>query len=256
MKEVIFLRSLQVYALFMFIPAIYYLYSNDSLYLLIFSLSVYGIQQFVGFNAFMHRYVSHRTYETSKVNVIIMALLSTFTMVGSPVGWAYIHRAHHKYESGPFDPHCPVHMGLFKSFFCLWYFTEKRQRECRVSIKDVIKDPVLSFFNSFWVIINVSIQILVLCCFGFKIYAVTILIPMFLHTVVVYYFLIFYLHNFGYKLNYGVKSVSTNSTLVNILSLGEGLHNNHHTHSGKSNTKIFKTEKDPVSTFIDLIRTK
>lgn len=245
-------RALQVFVLLATIPALISLANNELLEYLWISVIIYSVQQFFGFNAFMHRYVSHRAYKTTPFMINLMGLLSVNTMVGSPVSWAYIHRAHHKYENTKKDPHCPNHMGTLKAFFCLFYFDEKRQKESRVSIKDVVKDKELAFFNEHWIFLSFVPQFTVAFSFGLNVYAILFLIPMFLHTVVIYYFLITHVHRTGYKTYDG--TTATNSKLMNIVSLGEGFHNNHHANPGRANTS-FK-DFDLVFWFIEKIRIK
>lgn len=252
MSENKVLLSLQVYSLVMIVPTLNMLLTTNMFIYLWISLLIYSIQQFFGFNAFMHRYVSHRTYETKSIYLWIMGFISTLTMVGSPLGWAYIHRAHHRYEDTSLDPHSPSHMGFFKSFFCLLYFNDEKQKESRVAIKDIVRHPILSFFNKYWIFIVLSIHSSIFLLFGFDIYAIVILLPMFLHTLVIYYFLIYHLHSFGVRDHH--VTTATNSTLVNVLSLGEGQHNNHHYKPGRYDTSMYNRRKDPVAWFIKKIK--
>lgn len=252
MNEGKFLLLYQIFILVMIVPALYFLERSGNLQYLCISLPVYMIQQFFGFNVFMHRYVAHRSFETKSIYLAIMGFLSVFVMVGSPLSWAFIHRAHHKYEDTTLDPHCPTHMGKIKSFFCLAYFDVFRQRESRVSIKDIFKHPVLSFFNEFWAVLLVATHLLVVGLLGFEIYAALILVPAFLHTLIVYYFLIIHLHTLGYRAHH--NTTATNSWLVNFLSLGEGLHNNHHYKPMRWNTSMSDRQKDPVAWFINKIK--
>jgi stearoyl-CoA desaturase (delta-9 desaturase) len=52
-------------------------------------------------------------------------------------------------------------------------------------------------------------------------------------------------HSIGY-INFKMKDTSRNLFPVDLLMLGEGLHNNHHKHSGRANFGWKKFEFDPV----------
>lgn len=253
MNDLNSVKTLQVFTLAMAPIAFYFLYIADNLSWLWLSLLVYSIQQFFGFNAFMHRYVSHNTYKTTKPWLYFMGYLSVFTGVGSPLSWSWIHRAHHKYEDTELDPHSPKRMGWFKAFFCLFYLDENKYKDVKVPLKDVICKKELRFFNKHWLKLNLATQILLLYFFGSTVYFSVIVIPMFLHIIIIYYFLITYCHRYGSRTTY--RTSATNSKLMHILSLGEGLHNNHHSWEPSSRDSFIRGEIDPVAEFIDRIRT-
>lgn len=83
-----------------FFPALYYLIVAHPQLLWV-SLGVYCVQQLVGFNAYLHRLVSHRSYQTYKPIEGVMGVLSVLCLTGSPISWAWIHRAHHRYSETP-----------------------------------------------------------------------------------------------------------------------------------------------------------
>ena len=59
-------------------------------------------------------------------------------------------------------------------------------------------------------------------------------------------------HSIGY-INFKMKDTSRNLFPVDLLMLGEGLHNNHHKHGGRANFAWRKFEFDPVYLIIRLL---
>jgi stearoyl-CoA desaturase (delta-9 desaturase) len=60
-------------------------------------------------------------------------------------------------------------------------------------------------------------------------------------------------HGNGYR-NHDTDDRSTNSWIANIISLGEGWHNNHHANPKDWDNKKLWWEYDPISKFINLIK--
>ena len=59
-------------------------------------------------------------------------------------------------------------------------------------------------------------------------------------------------HEIGYR-NFNVKDTSKNLMPIDLLMLGEGLHNNHHMHAGRANFGWKKWEFDPTYPVIWLL---
>lgn len=61
----------------------------------------------VGHNAGLHRYFSHSSFKLTKFWHIFLTFTSTFVAFGSPLGYAVIHKTHHRYSDTLHDPHQP-----------------------------------------------------------------------------------------------------------------------------------------------------
>src|SRR5688572_9627748 len=59
-------------------------------------------------------------------------------------------------------------------------------------------------------------------------------------------------HKIGY-INFKMKDTSHNLFPVDLIMLGEGLHNNHHKHGGRANFAWRKFEFDPVYLIIRML---
>jgi fatty-acid desaturase len=53
----------------------------------------------------MHYLFSHGVYKTWRPLEIILALLGSLTMIGSPIQWCIAHEAHHRFADTKLDPH-------------------------------------------------------------------------------------------------------------------------------------------------------
>lgn len=73
-------------------------------------------------SSYAHRTLAHGTIEwkSSKLEwfQIFMCVASG---IGSPLGWAAVHRMHHAYLDTEKDPHSPWQIGFFRSYFHLWW---------------------------------------------------------------------------------------------------------------------------------------
>ena len=62
-----------------------------------FMLVFYLIRMF-SITAFFHRYLSHKTFKTSRIMQFIFVLLGTMSAQRGPLWWAAHHRYHHRYN--------------------------------------------------------------------------------------------------------------------------------------------------------------
>lgn len=203
----------------------------------------------VGVSITLHRYYSHKSFEFSFAFVKwISTLISVFSLRGSPIGWAYIHRLHHPYADTEKDPHSPYNLGL-KLFF----------------LKDV--EPHSSKMNIFMVKDMMSKEHL----FINKYYFLLILMWLFLLAVInpslIYFAWIlpiaivqfsqasfnYFAHTSGYR-NKESKDKSTNNVFLWPFILGDAWHNNHHTNAGSFTTKEKSWEIDPAAWIIRTIK--
>ena len=64
----------------------------------------------------LHRYFSHKAFETSRSMQFILGLVSCFSYQGDPLWWAVMHSRHHKYCDTVSDPHSVSHNGFYYAF--------------------------------------------------------------------------------------------------------------------------------------------
>lgn len=241
------IKLLQLFNATLSCIGIAYLMIHPSVYyasIAIFSFLLFGI---VGANAGFHRYFSHRSYKTSRPMEIILAIVGTLATLGSIISWVAVHRYHHQHADTELDPHSPRHIGWFKAYTYDW----KRADITRKYIADVIKDPIVVFLHKhyfkvifLYVIILAMIDPL-LIIFAYALPATGCLNGVASVTVIG--------HIHGYE-THQTNDTAKNSWIANILSLGEGWHNNHHARPGSWKQGEKWWEIDPPGLFIRLIK--
>ena len=192
----------------------------------------------IGINIGAHRYFSHRSFKTFKPLEVIFTALMTFATVGSLLSWVGMHRMHHKYSDTPKDPHTPIRRGkvsltgFILSYLGAWdkYFAEVKY------IQDLRKSRLCKIFHYYYL--------------GFILFFVFLLSVMGLKYVIFLYCVpaVFCFHSASMIVSYGhsfganAKGLNDschakNSVLLHFLTLGEGVHGEHHKYPGKARYK-------------------
>jgi stearoyl-CoA desaturase (delta-9 desaturase) len=213
------------------------------------SIIFFYLYNIVGVSITLHRYYSHKSFEFSFVFVKwLCTLISVFSLRGSPIGWAYIHRLHHPYADTEKDPHSPYNLGL-KLFF----------------LKDV--EPHSSKMNIFMVKDMMSKEHLFINKYYFLLILMWLLLLAVINPSLIYFAWIlpiaivqfsqasfnYFAHTSGYR-NKESKDKSTNNVFLWPFILGDAWHNNHHTNAGSFTTKEKIWEIDPAAWIIQLIK--
>jgi stearoyl-CoA desaturase (delta-9 desaturase) len=201
------------------------------------ALVMFWIRMFA-ITGFYHRYLSHRTYKTSRWFQFAFAVLGNAAVQKGPLWWAAHHRHHHKNSDTDEDVHSPTKQGFFYSHVG-WIFARKNALTRTALVPDLAKFPELRFLDRF----DVLIPILLGCAmFGWGVIlekvnpelgtnGMQMLIwGFFVSTVILAHstFTINSLsHVFGRK-RFVTGDTSRNNLLLAFLTLGEGWHNNHH----------------------------
>jgi len=237
------LRTLQFLNLFLSIVGLCY-YGFD--YLLL-SYLVFVLLCPIGISAGLHRYFTHKSYKTSKFWERTMLLLSVYATVGSSIAWVGVHRAHHTFTDKPYDPHSPAD-GVFKA----WTGIGHTETKIPVSfVKDLLRDPLHRFIHdNYFKILLIPVIALFLYSpmLGVFLYAISATLA--LQTTSIVNVLG---HTQGYR-SYNTDDCSSNSWIANILSLGEGWHNNHHHYPSNFSLTERWWEWDLIGEFIEAIR--
>jgi fatty-acid desaturase len=226
------------------LSALLYSIFFQSLFWILLSFLFHYIISIFGNAICYHRYLSHRSFETSRNRKIFLLLTNLLTGQGSILYAVAIHRRHHRHSDTDLDPHNSKD-GYFKNFFFTLnnfdYFVKKR-----ISFPiDLIKDPVILFFhnnyNYIWIaiilatsIVDYRISLFLLTSVGFTT----------LHTNFVRTFLSHGKGRLFYR-NYDTADLSVN-TKMQWISLSEGLHNNHHKYPNRYDQATLPNEFDPA----------
>jgi stearoyl-CoA desaturase (delta-9 desaturase) len=193
-----------------------------------------------------HRLLSHRTFCCSKFVEYFFIAAGYLAFQGSPIMWATIHRAHHRYVDSDLDPHSPRYG--FLDAYIGWIARKNYPAHIApgAQSKDLINDPIYGFLEQNGNIrrghelsyaINILFRIIIFACFGWMPALASLLAGMMVLQIPLMLNVLCHIPRLGYK-NYAGIDDSVNVWLVGLLALGEGWHNNHHAFPGSARTGI------------------
>ena len=173
----------------------------------------------VGGEIALHRYLSHKSFETSYWKSRMLIVLSMFNCFGSPIAWCGVHRKHHAVPETKEDPHGG------QSAWRIWTtFWEPFTIETRF-VKDLIKDKWIKFIHQHYLKLLLGVYgIVALIDWRIAVFLISIPAVITFHSAGAVNVLC---HKWGYRL-FNTPDGSTNNTWVNLITLGSGLHNTHH----------------------------
>ncbi len=212
---------------------------------------------------FLHRYSAHGMFVMSrgweKIRFVLTRLFQGSSYM-SPYAYGALHRMHHAFADTDRDPHSPLFSANIIGMM------GKTLREYRAILHDkVTLDPLFTkrlpqrrSFDRFahsrssrigrWILYMVGLSLLIY--FGglpSRVYALlVVLVPLHIlmwpiHGAIVNRFA----HKIWYR-NFKQSNTSTNLLPIDVLMLGEWLHNNHHGNPMRANFATKKWEFDPV----------
>lgn len=186
--------------------------------------------QFFGHTIGLHRYFTHKSFNTTLAKEKFLAWISIFLCVGSPIQYARNHRQHHKVSDQPADWHSPKNDGKLRTMLGLWQFNSLSwfMERGGITPRDLIAHTTCRYIHNNY----------------YKIWYSLLLVALIINPIVAIYLLalpglLAHLdfniltncvgHTWGYR-NFNTPDTSTNNTWANMIQWGEGLHNNHHAH--------------------------
>lgn len=249
-EENAILANYVVNALSIFIPlggmlvgfALYPLFPPTSITLSIFL--VFFLLNILGVALGLHRYFSHRAFETSAFFRLLLGIWGSWAMQGPIDRWVADHRRHHRYSDQPLDVHSPYwknqekissrFMGLVHAHF-LWMFVGLPTDKSTYA-KDTINDPI-SRGCSQWYWFLCATSLLLPAVVGYLIAGPDEAIRSFFWAGCLRVSLLQHLtwsvnslgHMFGRKTAKS-RDESRDNLILTLLVFGEGLHSYHHVH--------------------------
>jgi stearoyl-CoA desaturase (Delta-9 desaturase) len=192
---------------------------------------------------FYHRYLSHRSYKTSRWFQFVFAVLGNMAAQKGPLWWAAHHRHHHRYSDQERDLHSPRWKGFLYSHVG-WFFAPVNFRANRALIPDLAKYRELRLLDEFdfvaptllgaatfglgcmvdWMRPELGTSGIQMLIWGFFVSTVFLAHSTFTINSLS--------HLFGGR-RFETGDTSRNNPVLALLTLGEGWHNNHH-HYAKS----------------------
>ncbi len=195
---------------------------------------------------FLHRYFSHRSFESPVWFQYVMAVLSCTAVQKGPLWWAYVHRHHHQHSDTPEDAHSTQHhpgTSVLAGFWWAhagWILCGKHHGIPKgEEPKDLVnKNPGLLYFEKPLVYITPAVILGALCYFLGEYLgqawntngAQMVVVGFFGSTFVLFNgtSAINSLAHLVGKARYDSGDHSKNCWWLALITLGEGWHNNHH----------------------------
>jgi len=212
-------------------------------------LLLYYVRMFF-ITGFYHRYFSHRTFRTSRWFQFAMAFAGTTAAQKGPLWWSAWHREHHKYSDTLEDVHSAKQHGLWWSH-AGWILCDKYHHTKKKFVGDFKRFPELWWLEEHYLIAPVSLG---MACFVFGAFmydvwwqgALEMLVVGFFLSTVLLYNGTFAINSLAHKV--GMKrpdgdDESRNSWILNLITLGEGWHANHHRYPNSEAQAITPVEK-------------
>jgi stearoyl-CoA desaturase (delta-9 desaturase) len=215
---------------FMHIACFAVIFVGVSLPAVLLCIALYAVRMF-GLTAGFHRYLSHRSFKTSRAFQFILALLGTMSVQKGPLWWAAHHRRHHKYTDLQGDIHSPVTDGFWWSHVG-WVVSTKYDPTDWNAIKDFSKYPELRWLNTYHMVPGIALA--VLCFFAGVLFGESgwqwLVWGFFVSTVILYHgtFSVNSLAHMWGSRRYNTTDDSRNNFWIALWTGGEGWHNNHH----------------------------
>lgn len=241
------IRYLQLLNHVLLILGLAYVIHTGAYYLLICSIVTFYVISVLGINIGLHRFVTHRSFETNSFMEKILLLCSTLCLVGTPVTWSISHINHHAYPDREGDPYSPHRIKTWDYLMARF----EPVKHTRLGMKELMSNKTVVFFHNHYLkVIFAYCLLLALVNPWFVIFFWSI--PAFLS---LYLILITNIvcHLKGYR-NFDTDDKSHNNIAISIITMGEGWHNNHHADPRNWTTKKNWWEFDPTAFIIKIIK--
>jgi len=199
-----------------------------------------------------HRLLSHRSFRCLKIVEYFWILGGYLAFEGSPIWWATIHRAHHRYSDTMRDPHTPYRT---KKYAYYGWMMEKGYPDYidpKTQSKDLINDPVYKFLDqggnwtrahTLTFATGISFRLILLAFFGWPALLGSAIAAVFVLQVPLLLNVVCHMPKQGYK-TFATEDDSVNVWWIGLLAMGEGWHNNHHAFPGSAKSGLLPHELD------------
>ncbi len=167
----------------------------------------------IGVSAGLHRYFAHRAFEAHWIYEVVVLWMTNLIGLRSPIGWMGVHRMHHHLSDTEHDPHSPKYKGFWKVLFG-FFIVDKIPSKY---VRDLYENPRILFFHKYWAYIW-AVQAGIALMISWQFLLAYTVIPSVLALI-----------GFG-LINAGchIGGKSRNFPIVNLLTAGEGYHDEHH----------------------------
>ena len=200
-----------------------------------------------------HRLLAHRSFKCPKFVEYFLVMGGYLGFESSPIWWATLHRAHHRYTDTKLDPHSPRY-GNFHSYMG-WIFGKHypAHLDPKTQCPDLIDDPLYRLLerNNNWhtshltnTAIGFGFRGLLWLFFGWQVAVISCVAGLLVQQVPFALNLLCHKPYLGYR-NFETNEDSTNVWWLTPVTLGENWHNNHHAYPGCARAGMKWWELDP-----------
>lgn len=214
-----------------------------------------GMYLWLGFSVtfYLHRYLTHRGFETIGLIKFLGALGAVTGLSGDPVGWVGDHRHHHRASDRENDLHSPRHLGFMMAHWG-WIFHELTDFSAQT--RELAKDVRVYWYARLFEqpVFMILPHLLVAAAYYHFLGLAGMLWGFYFPLLVVNHVTwsinsVCHLPRMGYK-NFALDDDSVNVPLLGVLALGEGYHNNHHASGRRAAHGLHWYEIDPTKYLI------
>jgi len=166
-----------------------------------------------------------------------LIVFGIFNCFGSHLNWVGVHRKHHATADYDEDPHSPQKNGMLKNWLTIWkpFVIERKY------VKDLLQNRMnIWVHRHYFKIVLGTMAVLALIDWQIPVYLICMSSVITFHSAGLVDTIC---HRFGYR-NFDTDDHNHNNTLVNVLTLGRGLHNNHHADPSNWSNKVKSGEWD------------
>lgn len=201
---------------------------------------VYAIGMFA-VTAGYHRYFSHKSYRTSRVGQLFLAVLAQMSIQKGVLWWASRHRHHHRFSDAAEDLHSPVQHGLFHAHLG-WVSSHESLARDDARIPDLLAFPELRWLDRWYLVPPAALACGMWLAGGTAALVWGFGVPLLLvqHATSTINSLS---HVWGTR-PYPTPDSSRNNALLALITFGEGWHNNHHHHQSSARQGFLWWELD------------
>ena len=200
------------------------IWTGVSLSDLLLCASLYALRMF-GVTAGYHRYFAHRTFKTSRVGQLVLAVLAMSSGQKGVLWWSWHHRHHHRHSDGAADLHSPRNTSFLWSHM-LWWLDQRSQTPDLTQVRDLTAYPELVWLER-WSALP-SLMVLGLCV---AVGGWSGVVVGFCWSSVLVWHATFTINSLSHLIGtqpYDTGDDSRNHWFLALITFGEGWHNNHH----------------------------
>lgn len=188
--------------------------------------------QLVGITVGYHRYLSHRSFKTSRAFQFVLAWLGCSAVQKGPLWWAAHHRHHHRTSDTPEDLHSPISHSIYQAHVG-WVFSRDSDDTDERTVKDLSRFSELRWLDRYHWGPPLAVGVLCFVAGGWS----GLVRGFFVSSVLSHHatFLVNSACHLWGQRRYATADASRNNWFVALLTLGEGWHNNHHHYQSSAN---------------------